>query len=133
MPHISAKKIKANVLEDLEKNIDIFLTDTSIKQRHGVFKEIITETERIMLAKRIAMVFLLEKGFSTYETSKRLSISPSTAERYQLTISRGKYKQTLSMLKKFKNTNRFLRILTEIISIPFEARRKSFKKTMDNL
>ncbi len=133
MPHISAKKIKANVLEDLEKNIDIFLTDTSIKQRHGVFKEIITETERIMLAKRIAMVFLLEKGFSTYETSKRLSISPSTAERFQLTISRGKYKQTLSMLKKFKNTNRFLRILTEIISIPFEARRKSFKKTMDNL
>lgn len=48
----------------------------------GFIKELLTPTERIMLAKRLAAIMMLKKGYSFRVIEKTLKISSSTSLRF---------------------------------------------------
>ena len=81
MPHVSNKKLSD---ADFKKIYDQFISivDTAGASRKGdlFLKEFLTYTEKIMFAKRIAILFMLDEGVSKHHISQVLSVSPSTVD-----------------------------------------------------
>ena len=92
MPHISKKKLDKKVLDsfysELVKSFDRSFNEIKSKQ---VFYEFFTYTEKIMFAKRLAVIAMLSKDLSTYAIAEALCMSPSTVERMSLNYENGKY------------------------------------------
>ena len=84
-----------------------------------------------MLAKRIAILFLLKKGMSTYKISELLGVSPSTAERFENATSFNKYKHTTDWIWKNSKEGSFDAFMESLVSKAFTGRKQSFRKFVD--
>jgi Trp operon repressor len=83
MPHVSRKKISEKVLQNIFRALVHNVsraneTKDALLLVHGL----LTKTERIMLAKRLAAIHLLSKGISVRKVSEILGLSISTAQRF---------------------------------------------------
>lgn len=116
MPQISKKYLKE---EKLKRIFDIFfgfLSDVKNKtDSEKIINEILTETEKIMIAKRLACFYLLKKNVSAEVISDSINLSTSTV--YYLkqvlddSINTQKYLQ--NKIKKEKLNNFIEDILME--------------------
>ena len=131
MPHISKKSLNQKILNELEKHLRSIIEDSGTKTRTLVFEELLTKTERVMLAKRVGLLFLLKKGVSLYKVSELLGISPSTAERFKHAMDSNKYRHTVDWVWKQSKEGAFEAFLTSLVSLAFTGRTKSFKKFLD--
>jgi len=131
MPHISNKKLNKKIIKELDQYIFSIIHDTSSKTRVDIFKELLTKTEKIMLAKRIGVIFLLRKGLSSYQISNILGISPSTAERFQKNMRSNKYHRSSDWIWKNSNDGAFDAFMESLIRLAFTGRIKSFKQFID--
>lgn len=131
MPHVSKQKIPEKLTEQLEEKITSLLSDTSTKNRKKIFKEILTSTERLMIAKRLAIIHLVQKGSPTHEISKLLKVSPSTVARFENRIEKKSFAITTLWLKNHVRMNKIMRLFIKLASIPFEADKQSFGKMLD--
>lgn len=102
MPHISKKKLPQEEIRKLKKELVCSLERSFVDMKSGlVFSEFFTSTEKVMLAKRLAVIAMLKKGVSTYMISEALAMSPSTTERMRNAYEKGKYRHvTLHALGK---------------------------------
>lgn len=133
MPHISKKSVSKDLLKELDSYLSSFLEDTGSRTRVLIFKEMLTKTERMMIAKRFGILTLLAKGLSLYKISQLLGISPSTVSRFEVMLDRKLYSQTISWLKKNANNKWITELLGEITSFAFKGKRKSFKQFVDEM
>ena len=105
MPHISTKRISD---DDFKKIYDqlISLFDTAGTKRRSdlLLKELLTETEKIMLAKRLAVLCMLDKGLSAYYISQILQVSTSTVDRIELKYEIGGYGYISEVIAKNRKT-----------------------------
>ena len=131
MPHISKRKPDAKTVADLENYLLSIMNKAGSKTRLRIFGELLTETEKIMLAKRLAIIFLVRKGLSPYKISELLKISPSTVERFEKSIEFGRYKNTSDWLWKNSKEGSFEALLESIVKLAFTGKTKSFKKFID--
>src|SRR3989344_7744615 len=83
MPHISQKRVKRHVFkrmsDEFVKTISSLKSSSEIR---GFLNELLTPTERMMLAKRLAMILMLKKGYSFLIIRRTLKLSPSTVARF---------------------------------------------------
>ena len=101
MPHISNKKIKDEFYEKIYSQlVSIFDTAGSNLQSNVLLKEFLTYTEKIMFAKRLAILFMLNEGVSKNYISHVLLVSPSTIARISLKYEQGKYLYLSRIIKK---------------------------------
>lgn len=131
MPHVSQQKLPAHIQQELEERMMLFLSTTSTKTRQEIFRELLTETEQTMLAKRLAILYFLNEGDSLHTIYRKLSISPSTAARYESAVLQNRFARTRSWLQQNKKAHNSLRMIAELIAVPFEARRKSLNKIVE--
>ena len=124
MPHVSSKLLSSTKLAELDKRLFDAFANTSTRTRKQLYGELLTKTERIMLAKRLEMMLLISKGVSTHTISRVLCVSPSTVARFELAVSSGKFKQTENWLKRQKFSSRILQLLYELAAVPFEIERR---------
>jgi uncharacterized protein YerC len=107
MPHISQKKISEKVL----KRITGQFFDSIYKQSKFSIKpfllNILTSTEEIMLAKRLAVIAMLIEGIGYYRIRKFLKVSTSTIKRLDIDLDNGKYRDVEKWFKKEKNKKAF--------------------------
>ena len=106
MPHISSKKLDEKLLEKLfRKLIVVFEQAQNKRYMTEVTKELFTETEKIMLAKRMAIAILFSKGYDHRTISSMLKVSTTTVNSiarylnaktpgYQLLIKKYSQKQS---------------------------------------
>lgn len=127
MPHVSKHKIDEEVRQELEKHIVSFLSDTTASTRRSLFKEILTRTERLMIAKRLAIVFLLQEEVATHTISRRLRVSSSTVARLEEKVERGEYAEIRKWMGNKKN-HAFRKVLVDLLILPFEAQYKSLNQ-----
>ena len=80
-----------------------------------MLREILGPEERIMIAKRLAILILLVEGHTYYSVAKNLKISPATAQRIKFGIEKGRYQNVLRSLGKSKRD--YFAILDAIDSI----------------
>jgi hypothetical protein len=127
MPHLSKNKITATIKKKVDTQLVSFLEHGSSLDRKKMFVELLTNTERMMVGKRLFTIFLLEEGVSAPAISDVLKLSPSTVARYKLNYENGKYVH----LRKLVSRKNFITIYKEILKpfmIPFLAQHKSLNR-----
>lgn len=104
MPHVSSKKLKKEHLDKLYSEFGIALEKSAKKSWLKFFlNDFLTRTEKIMLTKRFAVIYLLSKDMPASYIAEALYMSPATIFRMLLKYNIGKYS---SLLKAIKNENK---------------------------
>lgn len=83
--------------------------------------DLFSPTEKIMLSKRIAIAFLLLKGYQYREISKILRVSLTTIGSVSLSLKhgRGGYKRILDRITREENLDEFFgKTIEKILSMP---------------
>lgn len=113
-------RLNKNLLSDIQLG-NLFSQFSKIlnsKDQDGVssiLEEILGPEERIMIAKRLALIILVVEGHSLYSISKNLKISSATAQRVKIQVDNNHYKNVLHKLGKSKRD--YFAILDAIDSI----------------
>lgn len=131
MPHISSKKLSPKLTGKLFSKLITVLGKAQNQQSLSLItNELFTSTEKIMLAKRLAIILLLAKNIPQHRIVETLNVSPSTVAKTSLGIEIGKYNTILKISKKEKLDIEKLvwNILTVGGIMPPKVGRKYWKK-----
>jgi len=118
MVRISRFKLREEVLEKL---FDLFFEVVGKKGNREEFREVIVDllspVERIMLAKRIAIIYLLLKEIDYYSICKVLKVSPSTVAKFSLLME--KSQGVVPTFKKIVTKEKVGEFLEEVFNALF--------------
>ncbi len=104
MPHVSSKKLKKEHLQKLYNEFSTALEKSAKKSWVKFFlNDFLTRTEKIMLAKRFAVIYLLSQNVPATYIAEALGMSPATIFRMSLKYDIGKYS---SLLKATRSENK---------------------------
>lgn len=92
---------------DTEKKLIRAMIDTlslkgDSKQRSQIHWELFTGVERLMLAKRLAVIVLLARGVPVDAIAQKLMVSPSTVSRLRAGVEAERFKTTVDAARKSK-------------------------------
>ena len=132
MPHISKFKCDEKAFAKIHKNFFEFISSGRNKiETQKIMSELLTRTEIIMLAKRLALVQMTAKDESWDEIIRTLKISPSTISRMSFSVENGKYKTITNKLKRESGLSGFIDALESVLSImPPRVRRERFDRLL---
>lgn len=111
MPHISQRKIGRKAEKTLFDDLMRALFETGIHNGRSCVYALLTTTERLMLAKRFAIIAMLEREYSYYRIGMTLKVSISTIMRMHRRLEAGYFAPIQHILKKKR---RQLTILEEL-------------------
>lgn len=140
MPHVSKRKLKPQVFEKIFKKLIVVLERAQNKKKFvPVINELLTDTEKIMLAKRLAIVLLLFGDTPQHRISEVLLVSPTTVSKISLEVEIGKYDsiKNISNQEKVDLEKVIWLLLTAGGILPPRAggrywRKKGFKAVFEN-
>jgi len=99
----------------VQKRIKDSLSNAFLKSgtAHGraMIETLLTSTEQIMLAKRLAVIVMLERGYTYYRIMKTLKVSTSTIKRLHRNLESGQYRFIRHKLSKKSSNLGFLELL----------------------
>ena len=132
MTHISRQFLKS----EAERQLILAMTEAvcfqgSASRRRKVTKELLTGVEKLMLAKRLAIICMLIEGVTYEEIARTLKVSSSTVARLQENLERGKYKEISRALHSNKTSTKLLKLIETLI-LP-KQRNASRWKFIDDL
>jgi len=123
MPHVSKQLLEKEKFLDIHKQLFKVMTELSRSGKtKAILNQLLTKTEKLMLAKRLAIIFMLNQKESTYAISNILKVSQSTAARMSLLYENGAYADIIEEMRK---QNSFWTQLEKII--PPRVGRDRFK------
>lgn len=115
MTHISKKELDKSEFDKIFRELVRALHNcTSENEKSGFLWQLFTPTEKIMLSKRFAMIYMLEAGKSTYEITQVLNISPSTIARISRKWDKGGY---LKVVMKNSHMDKFEKLLYSLHTV----------------
>ena len=105
MSQISKLKLNKKVQEDILKNLFISISKINKDELSKVFLEdLLTRTEKIVLAKRLAIALLLESGRSYSEIKDIVKVSASTISTVNNSLNNGKgYREIIKKLHSLES------------------------------
>lgn len=103
MVRVNRNKLPKAELERLFKQFGSFLGKLTENNAGLFLQELLGPEERLTLAKRLAIIVMLNEGYSIYRVADTLKISTSTAERINERLDKGVYDHLLEVLAKNKN------------------------------
>lgn len=123
MPQLSKNKLDAATRDEILKNF--YFAVASLKQEADValaLDDLLTKTERLMIAKRIAAVFLLSQGWRLRDISRTLKMSTATILHLRTKADGGKngYTFILDLLTGRVRSRKFLERLERILGEFFD-------------
>lgn len=128
MPHVSSKKLKKEFLQKLYRELGEAMENSAKRSWFKFFlQDFLTKTEKIMLAKRFAVICMLEQGIPPSYIAEALGMSPATIHRMSLRHEVGRYQAILRTIKK--NDKDLWQILEKILlgGLPPRAGRGRWK------
>jgi len=130
MPHVSKHKLSKTTEEELIKNMQYALAHITQSEEMITFLDaLLTPTEKLMLAKRIAVILLIKEGLSDLQISNILHVTRITVAKMQLFYeARGKgFDIALQKLKEQKRMESFKKLLFSLARYSVRAARGSVK------
>src|SRR3989344_9040776 len=110
MTHVSQRTLATNTSRRIKKNLI-----NALGGKDGVIIEsLLTPTETTMLAKRLAMIVMLERKYSSYEIGKGLNVSISTVLRFERMLRAGVFRAIQRILRSKKKVS-----LLELLELTF--------------
>lgn len=101
MPHISKHKLTRETSKKIYRELRVLLAQTG-KGNMEILNDLFTETERLMLAKRCAVILLVERGVSYYAIWNSLKVSPSTVQRLARECEEGNHQSVRRLARSTK-------------------------------
>ena len=116
MPHISRQFLKGNAEQELiqEMLATLSIKGSSVRRKKAV-RELLTGVERLMLAKRLAIICMLGEGSSFREITQKLKVSSSTVTRLWLQMQKGKFKEVLRLVQQDKTSIKLLALIEALV------------------
>lgn len=103
MPHVSSQKLDSTLLEKLfNKLVTTFEKAQSKKSLQLLVDEILTSTEKVMIAKRLAVILMLSGDTPQHKIADVLKVSPTTVVKMSLAVEIGKFDSILRISKQEK-------------------------------
>ena len=118
MPHVSRKKVDKKVLNEILDFLVIVLTGVNEeKEMRKLLDAFLTPTEKIMLAKRLGVAYMLKEKIPFDEISGTLSVTRPTVDKIRiwLKIEESGYELALRVLRKTKNLEAFKQIFKDVL------------------
>ena len=101
MPHVSSQKLNKQNLNKLYSEFGKAFEHAVRNSKTKFFLgDLLTKTEKIMLAKRFAVICLLSEGVPVFYIAESLKMSYSTIFRMSLKYDIGKYADIVNLIKK---------------------------------
>lgn len=101
MVYVSKKPLKQEILTRISEMLISHIADIQTKSKAEKFlNEILTESEKIMLAKRFAIVVMLSKKQSYTTIRKILKVTPQTISKINLGLENGEFDFIIFQLQK---------------------------------
>ena len=122
MPHVSKKLLQKK--DFLKIHNQLFKAISETYDSKAIFNELLTKTEKLMLAKRLATIYMLSKGESKYSIHMMLKVSTSTVRIISNRIELGHFKSLIRGMKSISGET-FWKYLERII--PPRTGRNRFK------
>ena len=130
MPHISSKKLSDKHFEMLYEQLVGLVSQSGKSVTWSMLNQFLTRTEKIMFAKRLAVISMLSKGLSSYDISNTLHMSPATVARMSLKYEENKYNQIIKMLMRNKAST-VVDVIEAILSPAPSGRAKARRRIID--
>lgn len=91
MTHVSKRKIEPRTEQHIINAFMNALFSTSLQRGKARVRSLLTPTERMMLAKRLAIITMLERDQSYYYIEQTLNVSGSTIKRLHRRLLAGDF------------------------------------------
>jgi len=116
MPHISRQFLKGNAEQELiQEMLDTLSVKRSPSRRKKITRELLMGVERLMLAKRLAIICMLGEGVAFEEIARKLKVSSSTVSRLWREMQKGRFKETLSAIQSDKTSTKLLALIEALV------------------
>ena len=104
-------------------------------QRRAFLYDMLTPTERIMLSKRFAIIYMLTKGYSFSVIQETLRVSPSTVGRIWEAIQKNKYAEIVRRVRPSSNEGDIIRLMQWFADLmpPISLSKKQYADRMRRL
>ncbi len=109
--HVSGKPIEKSVYERILRTFIDGVTSPDLSERRNVLKTLLTRTEKIMLAKRLAIIVMLANGDRYDDIALTLNVSKSTIHRMHSQLDAGYFAAIQRSFKRETGWNSFLESL----------------------
>ncbi|MFQ5540974.1 MAG: Trp family transcriptional regulator [Candidatus Paceibacteria bacterium] len=129
MTNISKRKVNENIDKALTDQFLTFFTAARSKKDAAVLAgELFSETEQIMFAKRLAIVVMLERGYTFEEIQKTIKVSPDTVTRIWRERKKGRFAKIARYARDhtghFQKGSQLLKTLEALLTVPGAAKMK---------
>ena len=129
MGYVSKRKIDPKIESVLSDQLLSFIAAAQTKREAATLAtELLTETERTMLAKRLAVVVMLERGYSFQEVERSLKVTPQTVARIWKKRKEDAYQKICKYARNytshFKRGDRFLQVLEDWLTVSGAIKKK---------
>jgi uncharacterized protein YerC len=132
MVNVSKKKLDPVVEKRLNRDFGALLGyPKTASARTKLIEQFFTPSERMLFAKRIAVILMLENKISFNTIEEEMGVSPSTVNVYYRKVIRGQCKSVTAALAHLYSKKRGVDILTVLFNTP--RARKQMKKEMHDL
>lgn len=125
MPHVSRYKLPKKIEQELIKNLNLVLSTISKHEDMLTFlNALLTDTEKLMLAKRLAIIILISEGLPDSHIATKLNVTRMTVAKMRYFYeARGKkgYGVALSKIASDKRLQVFKTFLIKLAAYSIRA------------
>src|SRR3989344_4068293 len=124
MPHISKNRLTKKTEDDLCNTLDLILSKMNKQESvHQFLLALLTPTERIMLAKRLAIIILLKEEIPQSHIAQTLNVTRITASRLQFFLeARGQgFEEAFVILKREEDMKVLKSALLKLVAYTVRA------------
>jgi len=122
---VSDKKLNKKIAKQIDNQLFSILSSKKSGDLKFIMDQLLTKTERLILAKRLAIFILLKQGLSGYKISRLIKVSQTTVSKFARKFNTDTRKtRTFSKFKNFNDD--LLDYVFDILAIPFNRPYKGF-------
>lgn len=104
MTNVSKRHLSKRALERLFGELNAVAAKLNESATNDFFHDLLGAEERVMLAKRLAIIVMVAESYSTYRIADKLKVSTSTVDRIKITYERGGYNRLLRLVRSSDRT-----------------------------
>lgn len=99
MTHIAKQKLKKSSQKKLIQQFVALLAAANETKTANIFSCLFTEAEQIMFIKRLAVVLMLDRGYSRYRIAQTLIMSQSTIKQFAIRFENDEFAPLVQLAK----------------------------------
>lgn len=107
MAHLSKKILRPDIESEITSQLVRVILRTGRAASRKLMRELLTETEHLMLAKRLAAILMLKEECSYYRIGRTLGLSTSTLKRLNQQLLGGDFPTIERLVHMRKEKERF--------------------------